>query len=298
MLRQSAAGALLGASMLGAPAQAAASPASTAPASALPATPQGTAAIPATPAMPAATVVPIGNPPDVQPKDFTQITRPQPTLADKILGAGIGIVSNIGSSLLGGAITGGASAAPSSSGASGGWAQAAQPDDNTPDGIVTTPYFALGGQFKGKVRGPGTGTSDSINAKLSHGEYVTRASSTKKYLPLLEQINNDTLKFAFGGLVGYDSGGLVSPSMAYVAGDRGTDMMANASAQVASVGASSAPGSAGDHHEWKIDARGNSDPAQTIAQTVRMMKTAAPQIAALAIHGIKDQQLRRAPSAR
>jgi hypothetical protein len=31
------------------------------------------------------------------------------------------------------------------------------------------------------VRGPGSGTSDSINAKLSNGEYVLRANAVKYY---------------------------------------------------------------------------------------------------------------------
>ena len=62
----------------------------------------------------------------------------------------------------------------------------------------------LGGLFAdgGLVRGPGTGTSDSIVARLSDHEYVVRAASAKKYLPLLEAINDDSLGgFAGGGQV-------------------------------------------------------------------------------------------------
>jgi len=59
--------------------------------------------------------------------------------------------------------------------------------------------FASGGY----VSGPGSGTSDSILARLSNGEYVINAASTKKYGPLLEAINSDVLpKFADGGMVG------------------------------------------------------------------------------------------------
>ena len=55
----------------------------------------------------------------------------------------------------------------------------------------------------GIIRGPGTGTSDSIAALLSDGEFVTRASMTSKYRPLLEAINNDEVPaFARGGQVG------------------------------------------------------------------------------------------------
>lgn len=57
--------------------------------------------------------------------------------------------------------------------------------------------FAEGGY----VSGPGTGTSDSINARLSNGEYVVNARSTAAFLPMLEQINNAGRGFAQGGMV-------------------------------------------------------------------------------------------------
>lgn len=48
------------------------------------------------------------------------------------------------------------------------------------------PRFGVGG----KVRGPGTGTSDSITAKLSHGEYVIRASKVRQYgVDFFDEIN-------------------------------------------------------------------------------------------------------------
>ena len=53
----------------------------------------------------------------------------------------------------------------------------------------------------GYVSGPGTGTSDSISARLSNGEYVVNAASTSAFLPLLEQINNTGRRFADGGMV-------------------------------------------------------------------------------------------------
>ena len=52
----------------------------------------------------------------------------------------------------------------------------------------------------GYIQGPGTGTSDSIPAWLSNGEFVMNAQATAKYLPLLKQMNEN--KFARGGLVG------------------------------------------------------------------------------------------------
>ena len=60
--------------------------------------------------------------------------------------------------------------------------------------------FASGG----KVSGPGSGTSDSILAWLSNGEYVMNANATSKYLPLLNALNSDKdiyPAFAAGGPV-------------------------------------------------------------------------------------------------
>ena len=52
----------------------------------------------------------------------------------------------------------------------------------------------------GKISGPGTGTSDSIPAMLSHGEYVVKASSVAKYgVDTLDAINAQ--KFHKGGPV-------------------------------------------------------------------------------------------------
>lgn len=41
----------------------------------------------------------------------------------------------------------------------------------------------------GSVRGPGSGTSDSIPAMLSNGEFVVNARATREFLPLLKAIN-------------------------------------------------------------------------------------------------------------
>ncbi|MBP2495379.1 Ca2+-binding EF-hand superfamily protein [Methylobacterium sp. PvP062] len=47
--------------------------------------------------------------------------------------------------------------------------------------------FATGGW----VNGPGTGTSDSISARLSNGEFVVNAASARLYGPMLEAINDN-----------------------------------------------------------------------------------------------------------
>lgn len=54
--------------------------------------------------------------------------------------------------------------------------------------------FAAGGQafrrMVGRISGPGTGTSDSVPAMLSNGEYVIRAASVRKYgAAMLDAIN-------------------------------------------------------------------------------------------------------------
>jgi TP901 family phage tail tape measure protein len=64
---------------------------------------------------------------------------------------------------------------------------------------------AMGGPIKhyepgGNVRGPGTGTSDSIPAMLSNGEYVIKADSVKKYgTETFDALNAG--KFAEGGSI-------------------------------------------------------------------------------------------------
>jgi hypothetical protein len=62
------------------------------------------------------------------------------------------------------------------------------------------PGFAAGGH----IRGAGTGTSDSILARLSNGEFVVRAAAVRKYgVGMLDAINGMRLpKFADGGLAG------------------------------------------------------------------------------------------------
>lgn len=59
--------------------------------------------------------------------------------------------------------------------------------------------FASGGH----VRGPGSGTSDSILARLSNGEYVLRAAAVRKYgVAMLDKLNGLSMPgFASGGLV-------------------------------------------------------------------------------------------------
>lgn len=60
-------------------------------------------------------------------------------------------------------------------------------------GLAVIPGFATGGL----ISGPGTGTSDSIPARLSNGEFVINAQATKKNRQLLEAINsNERVSFS------------------------------------------------------------------------------------------------------
>jgi tape measure domain-containing protein len=71
----------------------------------------------------------------------------------------------------------------------------------------STPFFLGGKAEGGYISGPGSGTSDSILARLSNGEYVMNAATTKRWLPFLESINSND-----GRLPAFASGGLVGPS--------------------------------------------------------------------------------------
>lgn len=84
-----------------------------------------------------------------------------------------------------------------------------------PDGPIikdpAVPQFAVGGL----VRGPGTGTSDSIPALLSNGEYVVKASAVQRlgtgFLNMLNQ-GLPLGRFAGGGLVNAESAALTAGS--------------------------------------------------------------------------------------
>jgi X-X-X-Leu-X-X-Gly heptad repeat protein len=65
------------------------------------------------------------------------------------------------------------------------------------------------------LTGPGTGTSDSINAKLSNGESIINARSTTMFAPILSAINIAGGGRAFNSSVGgngYALGGLFNGS--------------------------------------------------------------------------------------
>lgn len=61
---------------------------------------------------------------------------------------------------------------------------------------------SVGRASGGPIYGPGTATSDSIPARLSHGEYVIRAASVRKYgMGMFDSLNRGVARFASGGPV-------------------------------------------------------------------------------------------------
>lgn len=73
-------------------------------------------------------------------------------------------------------------------------ARAVRPELRAEGGYIDGRGYASGGSVQrfptgGSVVGPGTGTSDSIPAMLSNGEYVINAAATAAFRPLLDAIN-------------------------------------------------------------------------------------------------------------
>lgn len=104
-------------------------------------------------------------------------------------------------------------------------------------GAVSSAFSAIKGWFGyaegGAIKGPGTGTSDSIPAMLSNGEFVINAKSAAKFKPLLEQINGGKrLGFSAGGLAYFAEGG----SVGVTAGATGSIAEVTASPIVGAIG--------------------------------------------------------------
>jgi archaellum component FlaC len=92
-------------------------------------------------------------------------------------------------------------------------------DISTPAGIKLKAVFkkAMGGY----ISGAGNGTSDSIPAMLSNGEYVINAKSVKSVgMPMLDRINKMAMggpvynvpAYSMGGRVKYNNGGMATSS--------------------------------------------------------------------------------------
>ena len=96
-----------------------------------------------------------------------------------------------------------------------------------PAGLGITVVFALvaalaaaAGAFLflrdgGRVSGPGTGSSDSVRAMLSNGEFVVNAPQTAKFLPILERMNRgDSISDIVFGEIGQGIQNLRTPMLA------------------------------------------------------------------------------------
>lgn len=102
-------------------------------------------------------------------------------------------------------------------------------------GGSTGPAVATGGY----IRGPGTGTSDSIPARLSDGEFVIRAAAVKKIgTEALHRINS------------YASGGMVTPRYVSAPARSGASVLAPA---IAAMTQSAKSGGAGQMRLAKAD---------------------------------------------
>lgn len=73
-----------------------------------------------------------------------------------------------------------------------------------------------GGGPSGMVVGPGTGTSDSIPAMLSNGEYVINAAATRTFRPLLDAINYGSRPVAAAMPVSGGDGAAAGPAVTQV----------------------------------------------------------------------------------
>lgn len=75
-------------------------------------------------------------------------------------------------------------------------------------GVSSAAFGGLGKATGGYIRGPGSGVSDSIPARLSNGEYVIKAASVRQYgTGMFDALNRGAAKFASGGSVGGRSSG-------------------------------------------------------------------------------------------
>ena len=116
------------------------------------------------------------------------------------------------------------------------------------------PVLRAGG---GVISGPGTGTSDSIPARLSDGEFVVNSRSTSQNRALLEAINAGQLRgFATGGLVS----DLAVPSGAMSGG--GSTMNVSPTINVSVEGGSRGP---------QADAAMGAQLAKTVSDSIKGM---------------------------
>jgi len=105
-------------------------------------------------------------------------------------------------------------------------------------GQIKVPGFATGGSPSGLLRGPGTGTSDSILAAVSNREYVVRAMAVRKYgVNFMDQLNAgaidpDRLKGLGASQKGPAGGGGDTTSLNLTINGRATGQLSGSRASV------------------------------------------------------------------
>jgi len=122
--------------------------------------------------------------------------------------------------------------------------RATLPDLNGAASGSGRPGLATGGH----VRGPGSGTSDSIPVNLSNGEYVIKASRVREIgVGTLNDVNAGRRGFADGGLVSLEALANTSDAVAGLGrfGDQLSSAVSKAASSLAATSAAAGPAGAG-----------------------------------------------------
>jgi hypothetical protein len=152
---------------------------------------------------------------------------------------------------------------------------------------------ALGGGKLGSRGNP-------IFVKNADGLASGAASVAAKSLSSSGGLMSGLLKSVIGFLPAFADGGDFGPGTTALVGEQGPEVVHFGSAgHVTPNGKAPSTGGSGDtHHTWNIDARGSTDPAQTMAMVQQGIMQAAPHIVAASLKAHQDYNDRRPPSAR
>ena len=159
-----------------------------------------------------------------------------------------------------------------------------------PDGTSSNPWYVkmVGGQGSSGAAGAGGSLVSSLMGGVSNPSDGTSGTSST-----LSNILGMVVQGMFAD--GTDS---LIPGMPAIVGEKGPELFVPPSAGAIVPNSKLKQGFGGHHIENHIDARGSTDPAQTIALIHRYMTQAAPQIVATSVKAVKEGNARVAPSAR
>jgi hypothetical protein len=152
---------------------------------------------------------------------------------------------------------------------------------------------ALGGGKLGSRGNP-------MFVKNADGLASGAASVAAKSLSSSGGLMSGLLKSVIGFLPAFADGGDFGPGTTALVGEQGPEVVHFGSAgHVTPNGKAPSTGGSGDtHHTWNIDARGSTDPAQTMAMVQQGIMQAAPHIVAASMKAHDDRNSRLPPSAR